>query len=783
MLDKSYQTNFDSFYYNSPNQTGLQITAMTPTIPANLRVPLENFMCSVSFGGDQCDERLVWCGPLNGFCKIFISRDAQYARDYFYHTVTVEENTFNKEFNFAQDPFVNRLRSLLLLPASADAGVRAGTLQRIARTMPVTDTDRVIAMYRQDRVQLSRLVYLAFLPVLSLGKFAAAFRFPATVSAGAMNELSAHTALFILSVLPEEMHNTVRMRFTCDPATLQAFYDCNYLFAVGNTEAHFDYERAVPLREEEDPLGIFTALGAYIADHGLAAYRTDILPLIRKWTVACRQGGHYSFDFLYLLLRGVPVLKLPEHRVDLNMTAQFFSSMDAKWFSQCAVFLLQSLRNMPGLQSMRTAMESNALFSRSADLLPADGNDPFFLLYAGICNGVSYDEKAAVIQSLYDRWGDSENAVAVLIKMKAVMALTLKLPDAATPENIFAGVRSLERRNPDYAKYAADAAVDGYVETGEEEWTSCLHTLLSDPATAQAVSEVLDIRNEDLLAAAQDRKIIGWVCSVCKQRAASNPVFRQTVVSMLMQKRISYEELLQCLRAAGISEQELPEVPKAKRLPDSVNSLQALAEYKLPKKGEDVAAVQAGMLERLCLLLEGNCTWADFRKYIPEILANAKFRPTMRIQPKIEKLLLRQLALLAIDILAMQGGQNAYVELLVSLRKDFCLCLYPVSGAAAQAFDEKKCKATAVKNVLRSILPYAVLFLTLFVVITVLFIILPFLVPEASALQKIVPCISCGFGVLLLVAQTLIIRRHSTADYLLPEAIVLLAAGLLQLLW
>ncbi len=782
MPENTCHANFDSFYYNSPNQAGLQITAMSTTIPAALRGPLENFMCTLAFGGDQRDERLVFCPPLGGFCKIFISRDAQYARDYFYHTVTIAEKTFNREFNLPQDPFVNRLRALLLMQSTADHGTQEKELARTALTLPVTETDSVSAVYNRDRAQLSRLVYLAFKPILSLGKFAAVFRFPAELQAGAMNGLSANAALFVLSVLPEEMHNKVRMRFTADPATLQTTYDCNYLFAVGNTEAHFDHEHSIPLRSDDDPLGIFTALGTYIADFGLAAYRCNILPLVQKWTVACLQGGHFSLDFLYLLLRGVPDLKLSDRQVDLRITEQFFGRMDEKWFSQCAVFLLQSLRNMPKTKEMRTAMESNALFSRTAGELPADGNDPFFLLYAGICSGASYDEKATVIQSLYDRWGENENGYALLLNMKSVMALTLKVPQDATPENIFKGVRSLERKNPDYAKYAADVAADGYVETREEEWINCLNTLYTDPATAQAVSEVLDIRNEDLLAAAQDRKTIAWVCSVSKQRAAHNPVFRQTVISVLTEKMISYEELLHCLRTMGASEQELPEQPKAKKLPESVNSLQALAEVKLSKKGEDLPAVQMGILERLCLLLERDCTWADFKKYIPVILANAKFRPTMRIQPKIEKLLLRQLAVLATDILTLQGGQTAYAELLVQLRREFCLCLYPVSGAAAGKFDEKKRKATAVRNALHRIAPYVCLFLTVFVVVSVLFIILPIL-PAESVLQLIVPGVFSGLGVLLLLVQTLIIRRHGTADYLLPAAVVLIAAGLLQLLW
>lgn len=782
MLENTCQAHFDSFYYNSPNQAGLQITAMSPTIPASLRLPLENFMCSVAFGGNQRDERLVFCPPLGGFCKIFISRDAQYARDYFYHTVTIAEKTFNKEFNCPQDPFVNRLRALLLMQGAADTLPREKELPRTALTVPVVQADSLSAAYNRDRAQLSRLVYLAFKPVLSLGKFAAVFRFPADLQSGAVNGLSANAALFVLSVLPEEMHKQVRMRFTADPETLQATYDCNYLFAVGEVQSHFDHDRPAPLRADEDPLGIFTALGNYIADFGLAAYRANILPLVQKWTLACMQGGHFSLDFLYLLVRGVPDLQLPDCQVDLQATSRFFGKMDADWFSQCAVFLLQSLRNMPRSKEMCAAMEGNALFNRTAAELPADGNDPFFLLYAGLNSGASYDEKAAVLQSLYDRWSATENGVALLLNIKSVMALTLKVPADPTPASLFEGVRSLERENPDYAKYAADVAADGYVATLDEEWIQCLHTLHSDPVTAQAVSEVLDIRNEDLLAAAQDRKTIAWVCSVCKQRAASNPVFRQTVIAALTEKMISYEELLHCLRAMGVAEQELPEPPKAKKLPDSVDSLQALAEVRLPKKGEDIGAMQAGILERLCVLLENDCTWADFRKYIPEILANAKFRPTMRIQPKLEKLLLRQLAVLATDILTLQGGQTAYVELLVQLRREFCLCLYPVSGAAAGKFDEKKRKATAFRNALRGILPHLCLFLTVIAVVAVLFVVVP-LLPAESALQMIVPGVFCGLGVLLLLVQTLLVRRHTTADYLLPAAVAMLAAGLLQLLW
>ena len=105
MSDKTYQFNIDSFYYNSPQQAGLQVTAMTPSIPPTLRVPLENFMCTIACGGDSKDERMVYCAPLGSFCKVFISRDVQYARDYFYHAVTVGEKSFLKEFGNDEEAF------------------------------------------------------------------------------------------------------------------------------------------------------------------------------------------------------------------------------------------------------------------------------------------------------------------------------------------------------------------------------------------------------------------------------------------------------------------------------------------------------------------------------------------------------------------------------------------------------------------------------------------------------------------------------------------------------
>ena len=250
---------------------------------------------------------------------------------------------------------------------------------------------------------------------------------------------------------------------------------------------------------------------------------------------------------------------------------------------------------------------------------------------------------------------------------------------------------------------------------------------------------------------------------------------------ILLNKKISYEELLLCLRAMDVQECELPAAPDAKKLGESVNSLQALAAVNVPKKGDEAVAVQAGMLDRLCVLLEGDCTWADFRKYIPEILEKAAFRPTMPVQPKLEKLMLRQLAVLATDVLTVQGGQSAYAELLVQLRKDFCLCLYPVSGAAAGKFDKKKKKQNAFGKFLLRLLPFVCLTAVVMFCTFVLFVLLPML-PVYSPIRVIVPAIFCAAGLLLALVQTLILRRNSTAEYILPAAVTMIATGLLHLI-
>lgn len=780
MSEQTFRVQFDGFYYHSPRQEGLQVTAMTAQLPAALRTQLNNFMCNVHFSGDKKEERLVYCPPLHGFCKLFISRDAQYARDYFYHGITIGERGFLSTFTAAEDPFVNRISALLHGKSTANGTNVPPQLPTETGIFPLISADSLSAGLKTAPAQAAKLVFLAFKPILSLGQQLSTFRFPAPVTDACTSEKSIAAATFVLSVLPKELHDKVNMRFSADRDNLSSAFNCNYLFLCGDVAADFDSEKQLPLLPGEDPMGIFTAMGNFICTYGLAAYRMKILPVLSCWAAACLQKGRFSPDLLYVLLSGIAELKLPQRKINADILAQFFSTADAQWYEVCAPVLIKNIRSLPASE-IRKAMQENALFNRTDGQLPTDGMDSFFLLFAGLCAAEPYAEKEKIMTALYDRFAKTEHTLLLAEKIKAGMFLTLQLPAKPTPENIFSHVRSLERKNPTYVSLAANAAVDGFVAQKDETWINCLHSLLSDPLCGEEVRKVLYTRCEDLLNAAETRKTLAWVSVLCAARIQADPIFKTRFLHILSGKKINYEEFLFCLCRAGLSEQDIPAQPAAKGLAKSVDSLEALAKVNVPKKEEEALPVQAGILNRLCELLEQDCTWQDFRKYIPVILKTAAFRPTMSIQPKIETLLLRQLTVLATDILVLIGGQEAYVDLLVSLRRDFCLCLYPTTGAAAGKFDKKKKRASAVKKVLSHILPCLVQAVVLMISIYFLFVFLR-VFPAASVLHTALPGAACAVGAVLIVLQTAVLRRYATKDYILPAGIILLAAGLLQLL-
>ena len=79
----NYDVFYEAFYYASRPQGGADITSATAGLPKNLRAQLINFMCTVQATGDHREERLLYCPPLQRFCKVFISRDVTRPRDFF----------------------------------------------------------------------------------------------------------------------------------------------------------------------------------------------------------------------------------------------------------------------------------------------------------------------------------------------------------------------------------------------------------------------------------------------------------------------------------------------------------------------------------------------------------------------------------------------------------------------------------------------------------------------------------------------------------------------------
>ena len=200
----------------------------------------------------------------------------------------------------------------------------------------------------------------------------------------------------------------------------------------------------------------------------------------------------------------------------------------------------------------------------------------------------------------------------------------------------------------------------------------------------------------------------------------------------------------------------------------------------VPVSATDAASVRVAILLRLCELLEKDCAWQDFYAYLPVILRLAKFKPTNPLQPKIEKLISRQLAVLATDILSLQDGQREYVAFLVGLRKEFCLCLYPTTGAAAGKFDEENATLTAFKKTVLRLLPLLPLCLVTVLTVLLLFVLLP-VFPATAAVQTVLPAVFAIAAVIMILVQMLLLRRYKTADYILPAAVVMLSMALIRL--
>ena len=769
---------YDAFYYASRPQGGADITSVTAGLPDALRAQLVNFMCSVKVNSEHREERLLFCPPLKRFCKIFICRDITRPRDFFFHTVFVNDQAFSALPTERNERFLSQF-AVLLAAQSDQAGQQKPERLPVERQQYQTvDPLQIGKTVGNDPLRLAKFISVAFRPLLS-GGAAVRFRLPDAPVDRPMHSTAADAAVFVLSLMPEAFLPAARMRFSADAQTAENNFDCNYNFLSTATPADYDFTAPATITEAEDPLGLFTALGKYISANGIVAYRDKILPVIQAWALACKTKKRISAELLYLMLRAKKELQLPVRQVSESVPAEYFSAMDAAWFDAGAPCLLSTMLSMSS-EPVVSALEANALFNRPASQLPADGMDGFFLMYAAANAKNNYAVKERRLSALYNRYAGDERGHQLLHNVKKGMNLTLQLPSRPTPENVFEGVRSLERSTPAYAEQVAVAAVDGYVKSKNAMWIRCLHSMWENPATNDAVTAVLESRCEELLSCAQDRETIILLCLMCKNRPTADLDFRGRLIGILQNKKISYEELVHCVSVMGLREADLPKLPKPEPLGKQVDTLEKLANVSVPVSATDAASVRVAILLRLCELLEKDCAWQDFYAYLPVILRLAKFKPTNPLQPKIEKLISRQLAVLATDILSLQDGQREYVAFLVGLRKEFCLCLYPTTGAAAGKFDEENATLTAFKKTVLRLLPLLPLCLVTVLTVLLLFVLLP-VVPATAAVQTVLPAVFAIAAVIMILVQMLLLRRYKTADYILPAAVVMLSMALIRL--
>lgn len=782
MSSAQYTIEYNGFYYASVARGGQQITSMSVADDANLRTALRNFACQLDFSGYNREERFVYCPPLRSMCKIFICRDVTNVRNFFYHITLADvrglRSICRDEILFDTNALIAQLGAV----SDADGSSQPAVLPRECKDFTLMDTDALPVVLSHRPELLAKLAFFAVLPFIPGGRpvllsTPSDGRNPAEFSAdGRMNALAA----LLLSLLPKAVYPALQLRFSSDLQTAQQHFNCTHVFIADAPKSDFDLTDVTPLSAQEDVYGIYTAIGNYIIQKGLSQYRRNILPHLESWLQICRERRTCSYALLYLMLKGVQGLSLPQADLSARELYAFLETESEAWFDACAPSLVISLANERQAAGVLASLQKNSLYNR--EKLPENKKDGFLTLFAACCSVLSQEKKQSLFTALYDRYAASENGMRHLAYIKQEMRLTLSLPADPAPQNLFEGMHALEKKNTVYVTAAARHAVSAYIRDGNDEWMGCIHTLYGDPDTAAVAAACLAEKCEALFAAAEDRKTLAWLCAACASSLAEEPQRRSNVVGILFEKRrIAYDELLHCAHILGLREDALPQLPDLAPLDEKYNSLARLADVRMPTDPTSEEQMRLRVLQRLCKLLEQDCTWEDFAAFVPEILDKIRYRPTTPLHPKLEMLLCRQLVVLAPDVLGLNDGQIAYVSLLARLRRDHCLRLYPTTGAASGDFEEKSGLVSSLKKLLLRTLPLLPLCLCVTVTVLCLYVLLPML-GETSSLHTVLPAVFAGIGAVLLIVQAAILRKNATGEYILPSAVTMLLLSLLRLL-
>ncbi len=775
-MNKEFTMRFEQFYYGSLPGVGQQIIGGS-VADERLSAALRDFISRISFSGYCNEERFLFCPVLGRFTKIFIRRDG---RGQFFHMTVPDAGCVLKENADVQQK-ADHLMAVLTLRSDADVIHEMRVLPKLENNRMSLPADSLCDLLARDPLAVASLLQCTFLPFMNGGTpvvLSAPYGGASANGFTASDEMLALASLMLL-LLPESLQKQVRLRFSAESETYAKSFDCSHLLLANAPDAAFDLLQRTP---KTAVAPVFEKLGAYIVRNGLSAYRKKVCPVMENWVRGCSGERQLRLLLLELLLAESEILQ-PVKNADLSAFSFYYTNADAEWFDLCGTAIGAALVDEQQAKSLRDRLlaNCNALAERNIDAYDGKEQDGFLALLAASYSFADAQEKTSFLQILSEKLGEGAQSFSLLADMKAKMRFTFSLPEKPTPTSFYEGLRVLETDNPAYAQAVVNRALDAYFEDADANWLGCINKLYKAPATAQAVLACLLARAETLLEKTTDKTALAWFCGACAVGLKEDKARQRAVLEILMKKHIAYDDLLVCVKALQLREEDLPVSDAVPPLSDKYDSLQSLTTLRLPNEETKAQRVRESALQRLTEVLAADCTWEDIRTCVPEILKNISYMPSTPLHLRLETVLCRQLVVLVPDVLVSEKEHREFAGFLVRMRKDFCLRLYPTTNAADCSLNNR----SASKNVLSAVLK--VLPWLMQTLVTVLCAVLLFVQPAAltadmqpTALQTAMPWLFAGLGAVFVVLH-LVLRKKKLAGVLLAPGLTMLAAAIVSL--
>lgn len=775
-MNQEITLRFDQFYYGSLPGVGQQILAGSIT-DDRLFAALRDFVCRISFSGYRDEERFVYCPVLGSFCKVFIRRDG---RGRFFHLIVPERASLpNADAGVQQK--TDHLIAAMTLQSDAAVVHEKGVLPKLENTRASVATDSLCDLLAKDPLALASLLQCAFTPFLSGG---APVRLSVPCNPTEDTGFTAPDEMLILAtllllLLPEGLQKQARLRFSAEGETYAKSYDSSHLLLANAPDAAFDLLRPKANRRL---LPVFEKLGAYIAQKGLTAYRRTVCPVLESWVFCCSGEKELRLPLLELMLAEKGILA-EASQADAQDFSFYYTAADADWFDTCGNAVAKALQTAEQAQAVRGQLlqNRNGLAERTIEDYKGKTQDGFLALLAASYSFADVREKTEFLQILSDKLGEGEQSHALLCDMKKKMQFTFALPEVLTPTSFYEGLRSLEADNPAYARAVTNCALDAYFEDGDSDWLGCINKLYKRPSTAQAVLGCLLARFETLLEKTTDKTALAWFCGACAAGLREDRARTMAGVEILMGKHIAYDDLLVCVRALQLREEDLPSTGPVQPLAEKYDSLQKLSQLHLPGDPEKARQLRESALQRLAELLNADCTWEEIVGYVPAVLDAVGYLPATPMHLRLETLLCRQLLVLAPDVLTGEKEHREYARFLVKMRNDYCLRLYPTTNAADCSLHKK--------SVSRSLLGVAVKLLPVLLqcAVTAASVLVLFVMPRGATADTVLPAwlsampyVFAAAGALLTVLH-FVLRKKKAGGLLLAPGLTMLTAAIVSL--